>query len=280
MAIKRILVVGGAGYIGRALVEKLSRKFDVTLMIRCEIKGLKNKFFIGDLLDKESLINGVKGFDLVINLASVVRSLNKKKYRENVIGLKNLIEVLEKNKIRKLIYFSTINVNLKSRGYYAESKAECEALLKNSKLDYLTVRPNYVYEIGTGNNFFKFASLIYKFNMAFVIGKGDNKFQPILREDLADVVLDLIKSYKPGRIVEVCGKENITINDLILKIGEQLGKKPFVFRAPVWLVKYFGFLLRFDVLGADEDRVSNFADVIYGKSSFSKDLIKIVELVK
>ncbi|MBS3088770.1 NAD-dependent epimerase/dehydratase family protein [Candidatus Pacearchaeota archaeon] len=278
MAIKRILVIGGNGYIGRALVKELNKEYEVSIMDRR--KNLGNyKFVLGDLLKKESLTRGINNFDMVINLASVVRSFNKFRYRENVEGLKNLIDVLNKKKI-KLIYFSTQNVNLRNKGHYARSKKAAEKLLINSDLDYMIIRPNFVYEIGKENYFYKMARMVFKFNFAFVIGNGDNEIQPVLREDLAGVVLKLVKNFKTGEIVEISGNQTTSINKVIEAINDKIGRKSLVIHFPTGIARIFRFLIPFDVDGFDEKRISNNPYRNYNFSSFYDNLNRIILICK
>jgi len=111
MANKRILVIGGTGYIGKALVKELAKEFDLTLMLRKSPNYRTDyKYFICNILNKECLMKNIKHFDIVINLASIIKTFNKKKYNENSTGLKNLIEVLEQNKIKKLIFLDMMTI--------------------------------------------------------------------------------------------------------------------------------------------------------------------------
>ena len=273
MARKRILVIGGNGYIGSSLVRKLEKQFDVTLLVR---KRVDRKCVVGDLMNKESL-KCVKDFDIVVNLASVVKSFNKMRYGENVLGLRNLVERLTENGVKKLVYFSTQNVHLKNKSWYARSKKEAEEILIKSKLNYIIIRPNYVYDIGGGNRFYQMADLIYRYNVALIIGNGENKIQPVLRDELADAVVKLIKNYRKG-IFEISG-ESISINQIIQKISDKLGKKPIVIHINLGLLKPVRFLIPFDVDGADEDRVS--VNPLKGNfSSFNDNIGRIVNLIK
>ena len=148
---KRILVIGGSGYIGKEIVHKLlSYKYEITILSRNpEVNHLK--LLKGSVLDKSFLLKNVKNFDLIICLASVIRSIKKSKYKENIIGIRNLIEVMEKNHLQKLIYFSTQNVLIEKTGEYGNSKKECEKIVTKSGLNYVIIRPNYVYGIDKEN---------------------------------------------------------------------------------------------------------------------------------
>lgn len=276
MANKRILVVGGAGYIGRALVRKLTGSFEVVLLDRKKPIGEGPEFIVCDLLDRQNLFRKVEGFDIVVNLASVVRTVRKRKYKENLAGLSNLIWAMEKRKMKKMVYFSTQNVNLSDKGPYAKSKEDAEKILKNSNLDYMIIRPNYVYEIGKNNYFYKIIKSISQFDIALVVGPGENRIQPVLREDLVNIVFDLVKNFKPKSVFEISGKETVTINQVVRRISKSLKKKPLVIHLPIKAAGLFNFLIPFDLEGFAEDRVSENPYKGYQFSSFYDNLDKII----
>lgn len=279
MANKRILVIGGTGYIGRCLVKKLISNYDVTLLVRRKLEDSKCKFFIGDLLDKNSMLRKISDFDSVINLASVIRTINKKKYEGNVVGLKNLVEVMERNKVKKVIYFSTQNVNLRNKGYYSRSKGAAENVLIDSNLDYMIIRPNYVYGLDKNNDFYKIARIISSMHIAPIIGNGNYKVQPVLKDDLVNVVYNFINNFKSRSIIEVSGNDIISMNEIIGLISKNLGVNPLKVHIPISILRLLKFIVPFDVDGFTEDKISKNPFTDYKFSSFSNNLKKITMLV-
>ena len=138
---KRILVIGGKGYVGKPIVELLSNAgYTVTVLSRTGKSQANGVTAVkGDVLDKEALADSIKDsmFDLVVYLAGVVRTLRKSKYKENEIGIKNTIEVMKQKEIKKILYFSTQNVLLPSLGPYSLSKKNSEEIVKECGLDYV-----------------------------------------------------------------------------------------------------------------------------------------------
>lgn len=283
--IKKILVIGGTGYIGTPLVKKLKKEgYDLTLLVRDE-KDFRDEFagyryFVADILDKESLEKNVKDFDLVINLAAVIRALDKKKYNENILGMKNLIEILESKEINKLAYFSTQNVNLKNKGPYAKSKAEAEKLLLASKLEYMIIRPNYVYGVDVHNDFYRLTRIAKKFGVLPMVGRGENKIEPVFKDDLINIVAGLVKNFEPRSIIEISGSESISIGEIGKIMRECLKKNCSTVRVPITPLKLFKHFIPFDIDGYTEDRVSLNPFSGYEFSSFRENLKKIIDLLQ
>ncbi len=117
---KRILVTGGAGFIGSNLVEKL---LDLNHYVICldnlstgnlinieEFKENSNfKFVEGDILDYKLLSNITKEIDVISHqaaLGSVPRSINDPitSNRVNVEGTLNVFKAAVENRIEKVVY--------------------------------------------------------------------------------------------------------------------------------------------------------------------------------
>ena len=123
---KNILITGGTGTIGSALVKYLLVNYSpkvIRIYSRDETKQyfLKNKleyfedklrFFIGDIRDKERLNRAIKDIDVVFHLAAL-KHVGACEYnpfeaiKTNIIGIQNLIELCIDNRVEKVIYTST-----------------------------------------------------------------------------------------------------------------------------------------------------------------------------
>lgn len=127
---KRVLVTGGAGYIGsHAVVELMKRGFDVDILDNlynsketvidgiAQITGKKPQLYKVDLLDPagvEAVFEGNQ-YDLVMHFAgmkAVGESVTKplKYYENNVAGTINLLRSMQRNGVRKVIFSSSATV--------------------------------------------------------------------------------------------------------------------------------------------------------------------------
>ncbi|OCG41676.1 UDP-glucose 4-epimerase GalE [Gilliamella sp. Bif1-4] len=116
---KNILIVGGAGYIGSHTVKQLSNSGYNCIVIDNLIYGHKEAVFtpyfeLADLLDKDSLDRVFKKYqiDSVIHFAAfayVGESVQhpRKYYENNVVGTLNLLDVMLKNNVEKIVFSST-----------------------------------------------------------------------------------------------------------------------------------------------------------------------------
>ena len=110
--IKKVLIIGGTGFIGFHVAKYCKKKnFNVHIISRKKPKinrRLKNvRYFKADLSNKKELKKVIKKntkYDYVINLGGEVQHNNKNKVKKShFIGVKNLSEILLNKNIKKFI---------------------------------------------------------------------------------------------------------------------------------------------------------------------------------
>ena len=126
----KVLVTGGAGYIGSGLIQELSKNTAISEIViydnlsrghlglfLCDSKltGVKIKFIFGDILDGRKLKTALKGVDIVFHLAANVTSpyadQNPQQFEQiNHWGTAELVRAIDQSGVKKLIYLSTVSV--------------------------------------------------------------------------------------------------------------------------------------------------------------------------
>ena len=119
---KKILVVGGAGYIGAHVAYLLQENGygvriydDFSNGLKSRIEGKFSDVVIGDVLDRQALISACEGIDAVIHLAAkkaVGESVDNplKYYENNVGGTLNLLAAMSLKGVRRIVFSSTAAV--------------------------------------------------------------------------------------------------------------------------------------------------------------------------
>ncbi len=165
----KVLVTGGAGYIGSVAVKALLEKnYDVVVIDNLskgkkELVDEKAKFYEVDLVDKKELekVFQENKIDAVIHFAAykaVGESMeNASKYSHNLTGTINLLDCMVKHNVKKMIFSSSAavygmpdktvideNTPLAPINYYGFTKLECEKIIewyhKIHNINYINLR--------------------------------------------------------------------------------------------------------------------------------------------
>jgi len=279
----KILVTGGTGFIGKNLVPKLTKNHDVLCLVRNEISSsyLKNfgaKLALGDILDKESISNNMENADIVIHLAT---SHSHGKEDFNLIGSKNIIEICEKNKVKKFIFISSMATKRKILDSYGKSKLKIERIIKDSNLNYTILRPTMIYSN-------KDLSLIGKCLKAIpfiipIIGEGKYKLDPVYLEDVTEAIALCINNNKKtiNKSYDISGGEKLTFNNIIKICEKKFNIKKIIIHIPIKfcliLFKIVPIISQEALRGINED--TN-ADITSLKNDLNISPIKFSEGIK
>jgi nucleoside-diphosphate-sugar epimerase len=251
----KILVTGGAGYLGSVLVRKLlSYKHNVRVLDNFMYGGesLLGAFahptleiFKGDIRNEEDINNAISDCDVVVHLASIVGDpacnvAPKVAYAVNVTGTKKVFSVAREHKINKVVFASTCSnygkmdrnvteyltedAELNPISQYATHKVLTENLLidQYSDLNPVILRFSTLYGISPR---MRFDLTINQFAMEAVVDRhlevyGEQFYRPYLHvQDAASCIIQILGlpfSVTAGKIWNVGGtSENYTKKDIV-----------------------------------------------------------------
>jgi UDP-glucose 4-epimerase len=250
----KVLVTGGAGFIGKHLLKSLlennnvitifdnfsnSTKKSVEHLIK---KGVK--IIEGDIINSQDILDATKNQDIVIHLAakiSVIKSIKNplETFEVNVDGTTNVLIACEKNNVKKLIVSSSAavygqgiqnikiveNEKLKPISPYGESKVKMEEeikqFIKNKNIKCVILRFFNIYGIDQSD---EYAGVITKFLKRIKQGKNLEIFGNGLQTRDFVSIKDVINSinnailYKKSGTYNIATGKTITIKKLAEKI--------------------------------------------------------------
>lgn len=146
---KKILLLGGSGFIGKSLVTKLEKTNSLKLMVHNSDIIANSKIFKADILSKNSFIDQIENDQIIINLLGQMNENKKDFFSINIDGGLNLLQACVEKKIKRIILISSINVygenmekpskeidQLNPKTIYANVKITAEDLYKDFSKKY------------------------------------------------------------------------------------------------------------------------------------------------
>ncbi len=176
--------------------------------------------FIGDLSEPGSWAAGLEGVDMVVHLAAATGSASDDELeRVNVDGAVALVRACEKQGVKHILYVSSIAAKYPQLEDYAygRTKAEAEAVIRQSGLDYTILRPTIV--LGPASPIWQRLRSLANAPAIVVFGTGKTRVQPIDVQDVArGIALILARSRFAGEVIELGGPEVLTFESLLRRI--------------------------------------------------------------
>jgi nucleoside-diphosphate-sugar epimerase len=240
---RTILVIGGSGFIGRAVVQQLvsteackvvaaSRKIRVT----DNLQSYNLRWTSCDVMDQSSVVAATDGIDCVINC-----------YRDDVSeaesakAIANILNACETNKVKKLIYFSSVAIYGGASGnvdewtpplppinWYGRAKSQAERACQSKaspSFHVAILRPTIVYGPGGEEWFLRFMRSIKSGALGDLGANGEGIANLIYVDDLARMCSKLALSPMPQFSISIAnGCERVTFNDYFNEIRRALGR--------------------------------------------------------
>ena len=268
-----VLVIGGTGFIGRALCHALADKgYDVRVFSRSSGAGLERadgriSIYTGSLKSDEDLRAAMEGVASVFHLARATET-SWEGYLENDVGVTRRIgEACLVAGVRRLIYTGTIDSydasqpdrviteatpfdhDLTRRNLYARSKAACEEELKKLErergLPLVIARPGIV--IGEGGPLQHWGIAMWRGATACKLWGDGKTIMPFVRvDDVADgLVLCMENEAALGASFNLIGEPMLSSRDYFEAVEEAYGVAMRARPTPLWsyyavdVVKYW-----------------------------------------
>ncbi|MDH4274536.1 MAG: complex I NDUFA9 subunit family protein [Gammaproteobacteria bacterium] len=239
MKFKQICVLGGTGFIGHHVVERLAEQgYSIKLLSRARERHRDLLVVPGvdiveaNIHDQAQLAREINGCDAVINLVGIIkeRGFNGTGYRSVHVDLANkLIRACQAKGISRLLQVSVMGADA-SRGssYYLRSKGEAEDLIAvAAKHNMLTTvfRPSLVF--GAGDHFIsRFAEMVKKAPGILAIPCAASRMSPVYVGDVAQAIVEALPDKSTyGKTYDLCGPHTYTLGEIFRYFSELTGHR-------------------------------------------------------
>ncbi|WP_174803445.1 NAD-dependent epimerase/dehydratase family protein [Martelella limonii] len=256
----KITIVGGAGFVGTNLCQRLA-----DCQIPFEIIDIKpskrfpDKCKFGDVRELESLRSTITG-DVVVNLAAVHRDdiRDKSEYtRTNVEGAMNIAQVCTEKDIRKIVFTSSVAVYgfakpgtdetgaINPFNEYGKTKHQAEEKLRSWQRrgdnELIIVRPTVIFGEGNRGNVYNLLRQISSGNF-LMVGAGRNRKSMAYIGNIVAFLERCIEADQKYAVFNYVDTPDMDMNSLVRQVRTVLkGKDNVGIRLPYWIGIILGY---------------------------------------
>jgi nucleoside-diphosphate-sugar epimerase len=258
----RILVTGGTGFTGKALVRRLLDlghevvALDYKEGLRtAELREWGAEVVLGSVTDKDVVRHAVEGAEVVHHLAAAFREMNvpdSHYWRVNVQGTRNVLEAALATGARKFVYCSTCGVHgnidhppggedapIRPADYYQRSKYEAEPLVRafhQRGLPSVILRPAAIYGPGDPERFLMIFRRVARGTFP-MFGDGRTCYHPLYVDNLVDAFVQaMADGVGDGEAYLIADGQYLPIEELVKRVARTLGVDVRIPHYPVWPV--------------------------------------------
>jgi len=238
-------LIGASGFVGTRLLDLLKQtNYSLQNIDKRQSLFHSEITTIANVLDKDSLIRLLKNTDIVVLLAAEHRddvSPVSLYYNVNVEGMKNTLEAMEANGVKRIVFTSSVAVyglNKKNPdeehstdpfNHYGKSKWQAEQVLQEwykSHPDWNIniVRPTVIFGERNRGNVYNLLKQISS-GKFLMVGDGNNKKSMAYVGNIVAFIQYLIEHKTSGyNVFNYVDKPDFTMNDLVNHVGKVLGR--------------------------------------------------------
>jgi uncharacterized protein YbjT (DUF2867 family) len=245
---QRILVLGGGGFIGRYVVDRLAARVASVVIPTRRRDHVKELILLptadvveADVHDPVALGRLVSDCDAVINLVGILHGnrppsasapYGSQFLQAHVELPRRIVAACERYGVRRLLHMSALGADPKGPSMYLRSKGDGERAAQSSSMLETTVfRPSVVF--GREDRFLNLFAKMARWLPVLALGRPDARLQPVWVADVASAIvtsLDQVETY--GRTYELCGPRTYTLRELVRFAARASGHPRLVLGLP------------------------------------------------
>ncbi len=247
----KIILLGGTGFIGRHICEKLIRAgHEVTVPTRKlenarEIQTLPRLDVVRcNVHDAQQLTQAVAGHEVLINLVAILHGSEAEFERVHVALPKTVVAACKAGGVKRIVQMSSLGAALDAPSQYLRSKGRGEQVLEGSGLDVCILRPSVVF--GAGDKLLNVFARLQQMAPCVPLAGSDAQFQPVWVEDVAQAVACLAshQDYKidsklsskyagqTPKTYEITGNKVMRLREMFELAGRCVGAPRPIFHLP------------------------------------------------
>jgi uncharacterized protein YbjT (DUF2867 family) len=229
--LKQILVLGGSGFVGRSVCERLAASYSSTRLVvptrrllhAQHLRSLPTVDLVqADVNVDADMLRVVAGCDAVVNLVAILHGSQADFEHVHVALPKRLVKACAAHGVRRLVHISALGVGPQAPSHYLRSKTAGEAALQTPVLDTTVLRPSVIF--GAQDKFMNVFAQLQAVAPVLPLAGSSARFQPVWVEDVASAVQSALSDdLSIGKTYECTGPAVYTLSELVRLAGRWSG---------------------------------------------------------
>jgi uncharacterized protein YbjT (DUF2867 family) len=196
----------------------------------------------------EDWLPRLQGVSVVVNAAGIIQQRAQDTFanvhRDGPIAL---FQAAQRAGVRRVVQISALGSDAEATTEYHRTKRAADDFLSHLSLEWVILQPSIVY--GAGARSFAFFASLAALPVIPLVGRGDQRIQPVWVKDLTEAVVRLVQPVGPTQLrLAVVGPEPITLRTFLRQVRRWMGL-PSTTTLPIplgviRLVAYLGDVLR------------------------------------
>ncbi|MDP2829348.1 MAG: complex I NDUFA9 subunit family protein [Sulfuricellaceae bacterium] len=267
---KKVCVLGGGGFVGRSIVNKLEKAgYAVRILTRAREHAKDMAVLPGvevveaNIFDPADLQRCFAGMDVVINLVGILNEdkgsridlpmARRGDFHEIHVELaRKVVHACAATGARRLLHMSALNADPNAPSAYLRSKGLGQAIVLESAmqhsehekwyldgpkfvhaygLDVTAFRPSVIF--GREDSFINMFASLLKIAPVLPLASPDARFQPIFVEDVAQAFVESIENPASfGKAYDLCGPKAYSLLELVNMVNDMTGSQRKIIGLP------------------------------------------------
>jgi NADH dehydrogenase len=252
---QRILLIGGSGFIGTMIAEKLIERGNTLLVPTRRRERARHLIVLpgcdvveADIYDDAVLAGLVSQADAVINLVGILHGNVGQPYgsawaKAHVDLPRRIVAACKALGVRRYLHMSALGADSAGPSMYQRSKGDAEQLVKASGLDWTIFRPSVVF--GPGDKLLNMFAKLQALFPVMPLAGADCRFAPVHVADVAEAFARSLKNKSSyGQTYELAGPDVVTLREMVQLAGRAVGYERPVLGLPGFVARIQAALMR------------------------------------
>lgn len=245
---RRILILGGTGFVGTHLATRMARRdFEITVLTRHDAQ--RHDLWVlpavrvaqSDVYNDEKLAHEMQGFDAVINLVGILNEKGRDGSgfrRAHVTLTETLIRACRAAGVRRLLHMSALGAG-RGESHYLRTKGESERLVLaagKKDLNVTVFKPSVIF--GPGDGFYRRFGALARLLPVLPLACPDARFSPVFVGNVADAFIRALDDPACfGRSFELCGPRTYTLREVVVYACDLKRTRCLIWGLPDWMAR-------------------------------------------